>query len=245
MRELNQKDLGNRLKYFRELRGFSQNDLSKKIGISRSSLTQIELGNRQVNIMELVKFTKFLGCKLEDLMAFGFDNGVKSDFEMNNKTCSLTPKSENLLLYILEKCAGKPNVGETVLYKILYFMDFDYYQTHKKKLLGLVYKKLPFGPVPNNLDRKLNEMEGDKKILIFKTEYFGYLQTRYLPLVKSDTKYFKDDIEFIDTKLNKLSDLSAKEISDKSHKDIPWLVTADLDIIDYDLASKRSIKKMR
>ena len=35
-------------------------------------------------------------------------------------------KFENVLLYILEKCAGKPNVGETVLYKLLYFSDFNY-----------------------------------------------------------------------------------------------------------------------
>ncbi len=239
MIELNQKILGLRLKQYRELRGLSQNDLSIKVGISRSSLAQIELGNRQVNLMELIKFTKFLECSLEDLMVYDFKIGHEAGPDIKNSNSPITQKTENILLYVLEKCAGKPNVGETVLNKILYFLDFDYYQEYKKKLLGLEYKKLPYGPVPNNLDRKLEEMEIEKKIMIFKTEYYGFLQTRFLPLVKSKKGGFKDDIIFIDKKINILSDLTAKEISDKSHKDAPWLLSKDLDFINYDLVSKR------
>ncbi|MDD4141558.1 MAG: hypothetical protein PHR20_02025 [Bacteroidales bacterium] len=33
-----------------------------------------------------------------------------------------------VLLYILERCSGKTNVGKTVLYKLLYFSDFNYYE---------------------------------------------------------------------------------------------------------------------
>ena len=57
-------------------------------------------------------------------------------------------KFKNVLLYILERCAGKPNVGETVLYKLLYFADFNYYELYEEHLTGAKYRKLPFGPVP-------------------------------------------------------------------------------------------------
>src|SRR5665811_2454349 len=55
---------------------------------------------------------------------------------------------KNVLLYILERCAGKPNVGETVLYKLLYFSDFNYYELYEEHLSGARYRKLPYGPVP-------------------------------------------------------------------------------------------------
>ena len=36
-------------------------------------------------------------------------------------------KFKQVFLYILKKVGAKPNVGQTVLYKLLYFIDFDYY----------------------------------------------------------------------------------------------------------------------
>ena len=49
-------------------------------------------------------------------------------------------KFKNVLLYILERCAGKPNVGETVLYKLLYFSDFNYYELYEEQLTGALNK---------------------------------------------------------------------------------------------------------
>jgi len=44
----------------------------------------------------------------------------KADERISVPTLKLN-KFKNVLLYILERCAGKPNVGETVLNKLLYF----------------------------------------------------------------------------------------------------------------------------
>ena len=40
--------------------------------------------------------------------------------------------------------------------------------------------------------------------------------------------------EVIDKVLENLSDMNAKEISEYSHNDIPWLTTEDGEIIDYE-----------
>jgi hypothetical protein len=55
---------------------------------------------------------------------------------------------KNVILYILERCAGKTNAGETVLYKLLYFSDFNYYEMYEEHLTGAKYRKLPYGVVP-------------------------------------------------------------------------------------------------
>jgi hypothetical protein len=53
-------------------------------------------------------------------------------------------KFKEVLLYILEKVGGKPNVGMTVLYKLLYFIDFDYYEKFEEQLIGATYIKNHF-----------------------------------------------------------------------------------------------------
>jgi len=47
------------------------------------------------------------------------------------------------ILYILSKCAGKPNVGKIVLNKLLYFADFNHYEKYRASISGDVYIKKP------------------------------------------------------------------------------------------------------
>ena len=149
-------------------------------------------------------------------------------------------KFKNVLLYILERCAGKPNVGETVLYKMLYFSDFNYYELYEEHLTGAKYRKLPFGPVPQKLDSLLQQMIEKQQLQRVKTVYRGFAQTRYLPLVKADLKALKaSEAEVIDRVIEQMSDWSASAISDYSHKDMPWLASKDGEEINYELAFYR------
>ena len=133
--EISQKEIGFRINKLRKLKGLSQVELANDISISRSSLAQIELGNRSVNIIEFQKLSMILGFSLDGFISEGFDtnNLIKSEpkedsepKERINVPSMNIAKFKNILLYILERCAGKPNVGETVLYKLLYFSDLYY-----------------------------------------------------------------------------------------------------------------------
>jgi uncharacterized phage-associated protein len=149
-------------------------------------------------------------------------------------------KFKNVVLYILEKCAGKPNVGETVLYKLLYFSDFNYYELYEEHLTGAKYRKLPYGPVPQKLDSIINQMIEKGQLQRVKTDYHGYPQTRYLPLEKADLTELKaSEKEIIDKVIEQLSDWSAAAISNYSHKDMPWLASKEGEEINYELAFYR------
>ena len=77
-------------------------------------------------------------------------------------------------------------------------------------------------------------MEG-KDIVKVKEKYFEYPQTKYLPLRKSDLTQLKaHEKEMIDDVLNNLSNMNASEISEYSHKDVPWQTTEDGEVIDYE-----------
>lgn len=247
---LSQKEIGKRISDLRKIKGLSQSDLSNRVDLSRSSITQIELGNRSLDITELQKLSLVLGFSIDDLIS---DNFMVTDYEevINNNTLKESeirdsiPKLEvnkfqNILLYILEKCAGKPNVGETVLYKLLYFSDFNYYELYEEHLTGAKYRKLPFGPVPQKIDVLINQMINSGQIQRIKTEYYGLQQTRYIPLQKSRLTELKaSEKDVVDNVINQMSDWSASVISNYSHKDLPWLATKEGEEISYELAFYR------
>ncbi|WP_293788184.1 type II toxin-antitoxin system antitoxin SocA domain-containing protein [uncultured Pedobacter sp.] len=250
--ELSKKEIGERIANLRLQKGFSQEDLAKSIGISRPSLTQMELGNRGVSLSEMQKLSITLGFSLDDFITKDFlanqslqpsdlSHGEITEERISVRALNIN-KFKNVLLYILERCAGKPNVGETVLYKLLYFSDFNYYELYEEHLTGAKYKKLPYGPVPQKLDAIINQMIDANQLQRIKTEFKGYPQKRYLPLEKADLTVLKaSEKDVIDKVIEQMSDWSATAISDYSHKDLPWEVTEDGKDINYELAFYREL----
>jgi transcriptional regulator with XRE-family HTH domain len=248
--QISQVQIGKRIVELRKRKQFSQEDLAKLVGMSRPSFTQIELGKRSLNSIELQKLGQILGFSLDDFMSESFIAESSSAIEVTDKSETIKErisvpflqvgKFKNVLLYVLERCAGKPNVGETVLYKLLYFSDFNYYELYEEHLTGANYRKLPFGPVPQYFDVILNQMIDSCQIQCIKTEYHGYPQTRYLPLEKADLTQLKaSEKEVVDRVVEQMSDWSASALSNYSHKDIPWLASKVGEEINYELAFYR------
>lgn len=248
---LSQKEIGKRIMELRKAKGLSQEDLAKNIGISRSSLVQIELGNRYVDVLELYKLSLLLEFSLDEFLSKDFGKSKKEELVNEKKGKEkreeriVVPemsvsKFKNILLYILEKCAGKPNVGETVLYKLLYFSDFNYYEMYEEHLSGSRYKKLPYGPVPKRFETIVNSMIEKAELKKIRTEYFDKIQTRYIPLIKPDlTKLRASEKEVIDRVIEQMGDWSAAAISNYSHNDMPWKASKEGEEISYELAFYR------
>ena len=248
--KLSQKQIGQRINELRKMKGLSQEDLAKNVKISRPSLAQIELGNRSVDILELQKLSMVLEFSLDDFMSKDFsvsqdvdvkeEKRAKKEEERISVPTLQVNKFKNVLLYILERCAGKPNVGETVLYKLLYFCDFNYYELYEEHLTGATYRKLPYGPVPQKLDTIIVQMIEKGQLQRVKTEYRGYPQTRYLPLEKADlTELRASEKDVIDRVIEQMSDWSAAMLSNYSHGDKPWKASKDGEDINYELAFYR------
>lgn len=222
------------------------------MNIPRSSVAQMELGNRNVSVTEMISLSEILGFSIDRFLAADYSPETKI-FVTAEPTASyqktrvsipeINPeKFRNVLLYILEHSAGKPNVGETVLNKLLYFCDFNFYEIYEEHLTGAQYRKLPFGPVPQKLDSIITQMIESGMLQRIKTEFKGFPQTRFLPLVKADlTRMSAAEKEVIDRVLERFSDWSASCISEYSHNDMPWKATDDGEIIDYDLALYREL----
>lgn len=247
------KKLGGRIKALRDSFKLSQEDVAKKIGISRVSLSQIENGERKLTAEEVAKLSSIFKIDTDILLDLKRNVEViikKSKGHSINKQkpeirISVPQKNldkfKEVLLYILNKVGSRPNIGETVLYKLLYFIDFDFYEKYENQLIGAAYIKNHYGPTPVEFKAIIKEMK-NKDLVEVKNKYFQYDQRKYLPLRPASlTLLNANEIKIIDEVLEKLSGMNAQQISDYSHEDIPWQTTEDGEIIDYESVFYRTL----
>ncbi len=235
---ISKQELAERIKKLREDLGLSQTALGEKLNIPRPSVSQIESAQRDVSGMELAQLAKILEVSVDDLLSEDLDNSKSRKIKIESKAPKLNKeKFKQVLLYILDKCGAKAHVGETVIYKLLYFSDFNYYELFEDYLTGASYRKMSFGPTPCDFQEIVQEMIEEGRLKKVTTEYYGKPQKKYLPLVNADINAWNwsaREKEVIDNIIERLSCMDATTISDYSHGDIPWEVTPDKDIIDYD-----------
>ena len=133
----------------------TQEYLASKLGVSRPTYMHIERGERELTVSEAKTLAAVFSMSLEDFLdAREPRQTVKLSKRRAQKTSVLqirvTHKNletfRQVLLYLLNKVGGKPNVGETVLHKLLYFIDFDYYEKYEENLMGATYIKNHHGP---------------------------------------------------------------------------------------------------
>jgi Plasmid maintenance system antidote protein len=224
--------------------GISQQRLAELLAISRPAISQIENGGRKVSADELDRLAKIFNISVNSLLnkerkpevilkEKAVEKKLRPSIRINVPQNNLE-KFKEVLLYILNKVGSKPNIGETVIYKLLYFIDFDFYEKYEEQLIGATYVKNHYGPTPVEFEKIAGKMT-DKEIVRVKSSYFNFPQTKYLPLRKPDlTKLKASEIEVVDNVLDKLSNMNASQISDYSHNDVPWLTTEDGKIIEYE-----------
>jgi transcriptional regulator with XRE-family HTH domain len=237
------------LKKLREEQSLSQAEVADALGISRPTYIAVEAGDREPTLSEADTLARIFDISLDDLLAGKLDRpAVVIEHQ------SITPikakaqerisipqekadKFKKVLLYVLSKVGGKPNVGQTVLYKLLYFIDFDFYEKFETQLIGARYMKNTHGPTPIAFKKILEELERDGKVETIKSKFYKYDQTKYLVNPSSPidlTGLSGAEIAHIDWELNRLSDMTASQLSALSHKDTPWAVAGEKDILEYE-----------
>ncbi|MDR3062943.1 MAG: SocA family protein, partial [Methanobrevibacter sp.] len=154
-------------------------------------------------------------------------------------------KMKEMVHYIIAECENKKNFGKTVLFKLLYFADFDYFELNEKSISGETYQKFDYGPFPKHFDEVKEELINENKIkenkinLFKNSENFIY---KYKSIKAPSFKYLsKDEIERINLTIFKLSSMKGGEIRDYSHEDMPWRASKKNQDINYKLVFYRTI----
>lgn len=183
--------------------------------MSRPTLLRTEKGEREL--------TRAEEQALRDIFAIAGEHTAPVDMRISIPQKKID-KFKQVLLYVLEKVGAKPNIGMTALYKLLYFIDFDYYEKYEEQLMGLTYIRNHHGPTPREFVAVVDDMKKQGELEEVKSTYYTYEQKKFLPRTSANLTLFSaQELAHIDSELARLSDKSAKELSELSHLDMPYI----------------------
>lgn len=219
----------------RTLSGLSQSDVAKTLGISRPTYTRLERGEAKPTEEQKALLACLFGLSGETFERNAFEKEVvATDVRVKEIPKENIKKFKQVLLYIVSKVGSRPNIGQTALYKLLYFIDFDYYEKYQKFLIGATYMKNTHGPSPVSFAKITKDLESQGKLVEVRSKYFNYDQKKYMVTAESEVSELSaQELKHIDDELARLASKSAKELSDLSHIDTPWRVAGEKEILNY------------
>ena len=237
------------IEHLRKKNNMTQEYLASQIELSRSVYIQIEQGKRDLSLKEAQTLASIFDIPFEDFIneketsreiILESKPQKKEKLEIRIKHKNLE-KFKQVFLYLLSEVGAKPNVGETVLHKLLYFIDFDYYEKFEEQLIGAKYIKNHFGPTPVAFPEIIAQMEQEGDLTHVVKKYFQHDQKKYLPRRSADLSNFSaQEKELIDWEIERFKDFNATKMRDYSHKDVPWIGANDLQPINYEAVFSRT-----
>lgn len=146
-------------------------------------------------------------------------------------------KLTELIVYVADRLADDRAGGSTKLNKVLFFADFTHVRRHGRPITGAQYQKLDFGPAPRRLVPIRQQLINDGAVEIVSEEFLGYQQRRLAALRPADLSVFDaDELATIDSVLEDLAGMTAKQVSDLSHEEAAWRHTEMNATIPYESA---------
>ena len=136
-------------------------------------------------------------------------------------------KFKMVLHHIIYKCGFRNTVGRTVLHKLLYFSDFNYYKEFNQSITNESYVKKERGPVPIHFEMAIEELVEENKISLGKRRLGPEIDLK------------NEELTIVNKVIKELSHLNGKQIGEYSLRDYPVKRTEEDEIIDYDLTFSR------
>lgn len=150
-------------------------------------------------------------------------------------------KYKNIVLFFANKIKNG-TLGKLKLMKLLYFLDFDFFEKYGQSVTKDEYLRFENGPVPRMAEKILKQMDG-KEIKISKIKIgFGYNDKHHIePLKDFDINLFsKEELMMLEEIADKWERFSGSEMKTASHGEAPWIATEPNKVIDYNLAYYRN-----
>ena len=166
---------------------------------------------------------------------------ILSTTQKDKKMAIDSKKYKQAILYLCSKL-GEEVREKKKLAKLLYFVDFDFFEKYQKHFTGDKYKALPMGPFPMNLGKMTKELEKEKSLKVESVkERDGYNATEVYKCEK------EPDVSVFSTKEKKMLDrvvmryghLNGKQLEDLTHAEAPYSGTKPNEEIFYELAFYR------
>jgi hypothetical protein len=144
-------------------------------------------------------------------------------------------KLKELILYISQKCAAKPNFGSVILYKILYFSDHFAYGKLGQPITGAEYMKEKHGPIPRTALSARQELESEGRFAIEEIPKGRGTLKKPVARDSPDTSMFSDaEIAVVDSIIERFWDSSTRKVRRSAHALAAWRAYKIRETIPYE-----------
>jgi putative zinc finger/helix-turn-helix YgiT family protein len=134
-------------------------------------------------------------------------------------------------------------VVKTKLNKLLFYADFKHFKEYTVSITGARYAHLPYGPAPDGYPFILAALEEEEKTIVVEERSFGsYLGEVLIARKSTDISVFlTSELKILSMVKEMFGEVTAKQLSDRSHKEKAFVETKNGELIAYTLAEELSI----
>lgn len=151
-------------------------------------------------------------------------------------------KYEQVIIYLCSKLDREIR-GKKKLAKLLYFVDFDYFEKFQKSITGDIYKAYPKGPLPTALSEVSDAMSKKGTLKIETVQEWGeeYAPTEVFKCsIEPDTSVFnKTEIKMLNRVAHLYGGLNGEQLAQLSHAEAPYTATELYKEIPYEFTYYR------
>ena len=137
-------------------------------------------------------------------------------------------KYKNAILFFARKIQNG-TLGKLKMMKLLYYLDFDFFEKYGKSVTGDEYLRFENGPVPRLAEKFLKKMDGaDIKITRRKVKE-GLNDQQHIEALKDfDLEAFsKEELLMLEEIASKWEKFTGSEMKTATHGEAPWISTKD------------------
>ena len=150
-------------------------------------------------------------------------------------------KYKNAILFFAQKIQNG-TLGKLKLMKLLYYLDFDFFEKHGTSVTGDQYLRFENGPVPRMAEKIIKEMSGKEIKITSRKIKEGMKDQQHIEAMSDfDINVFtKEEILMLENIASKWEKFSGSEMKAATHGEAPWISTKPNEVIDYNLAYYRN-----
>jgi len=221
-------NFGNKIRFLRKQQNISQKQAASQIGVSRPYFIEVESGKKDLTVPQIRQLANLLSVPMEELI---FDTTQVAADDFNYE------KYKQIILNCL-KFGGSPDDGKitkTKLAKLAYLADFGWFYNELVPMSGLVYRRIPQGPVPDQYFRAIDELYESESINIEpKGKAIMIQPNEEAPNDKLSTQ----ELNLIKKICAKWKEYDTAQIVWFTHDQLPWKLCRPGELIPYELITQ-------
>ena len=150
-------------------------------------------------------------------------------------------KYKNAILFFANKIKNG-TLGKLKMMKLLYYLDFDFFEKYGRSVTGDQYLRFDLGPVPRMAKKILGEMSRKEIKVIHKKMKEGYNDQECIePMKEFDMNAFtREELVMLEEIAGKWEKFTGTDMKVASHGEAPWIATKPNEVIDYNLVYYRN-----